>query len=215
MYSEPQIRTALENPESSATLLHAIVFRRYGEEWYNWDPVTIALELKDDFSLDIPAANLDKLCAIQVLMTTAAFFEELDAFLAICGTFAEGDPLFDVFDPASVEEVVWGVTEAAINRELLPFSRAIKLHVRQLLREDGYGPADYPPAIAELLETDPDSEDITQGLASMANSENASAYVRDQLNDFVDQFRRVPSLSGLELKILDKGFSDAIEEAHR
>lgn len=211
MHIDTDIRSALANPDTSATLLHAIVRRRYGEDWYAWEPITLALELTDDYKIELPAETLDKLSAIQVLITTGAFFQELEAFLAVCGTFAEGDPLFNVFDDASIEEIAWGVTEAAINREMLPFSDTIKEYVQQLLYKDGYAPADYPIAIKELLlDPTPDSSDVLVGLASTENSSNLTAYIAEQVRSMLSQFSRIPSLEGLDTQILEHGFMDAV-----
>lgn len=211
MHIDTDIRDALANPETSATLLHTIVRRRYGEDWYAWEPITLAMELTDDYKVELPADTLDKLSAIQVLITTGAFFQEIEAFLAVCGTFASGDPLFDVFDDASVEELAWGVTEAAINREMLPFSDTIKDYVQKLLDKDGYAPADYPIAIKELLlDPTPDSSDVLAGLASEQNASNLTVYIAEQLKELLSQFRRIPSLEGLDTQILEHGFMDAV-----
>lgn len=208
--NEVEIKDALENPDTSATLLHAIVRRRYGEDWYLWDPVTVELELRDDYGAEIPAENMDKLCAIQVLITSDAFFRNHEAFMAICSTFSEGNPLFNVMDDVSVEELAWGVTEAAINRELLTFSPRIKRSTRELLAQDGYAAADYPDALKELLEYDPESVDVLHGIASIANKTNADAYVKEQLADLISQFNRIQSLQGLDDQILTHGFMTAV-----
>ena len=125
-------KDVLENPDASATVLHAIVLKKYGEAWYMWDPSTVALELKSDFYAEVPAENMDKLSAVQVLVSTDSFFTDPSAFFGICSTFADGDPAFNVFDPPSMAEIAWTVAEVAINRELLPFARAIKKAVEAL-----------------------------------------------------------------------------------
>ena len=44
---------ALQNPETLATVVHAILRQQYGEEVYDWDPVTVYLECQADFAADI------------------------------------------------------------------------------------------------------------------------------------------------------------------
>jgi hypothetical protein len=216
MHVDSDIRAALENPESSATLLHAIVRRRYGEDWYLWEPVTVAMELTDDYKVEIPSEVMDKLCAIQVLIATGAFFQDIDAFLSVCGAFAEGDPMFDVFDPPTLEEVAWGLTEAALNREMRPFGSRIKGYVQDLLDADGYASADYPAVFKELLlDPTPDSDDIRRGLASTENASNLGRYIHEQLRDLVSQFNRIPSLDGLDTEIIEHGFMDAVVRGRR
>lgn len=211
MRIDTDIRSALENPDASATLLHAIVRRTYGEDWYIWDPVTVEMELSQDFSIELPVSNMDKLCAMQVLITSGSFFSNVSAFMAICGTFSEGAPMFDVFNPTTTEEVAWGLTEAALNRELLPFSEQIKYYVRQLLKDDGYAEEDYPAAIRELLmDSTPDSIDVRRGLASVANASNLDSYINEQLHDFRAQFNKIDSMPNLAQDILEYGFMDAV-----
>ena len=45
-------RDLIQSPETMATVAHAIVRERYGDEAYWWDPLTVALELKADFEAE-------------------------------------------------------------------------------------------------------------------------------------------------------------------
>ena len=42
----------LQSPETMATVVHAIVRDKYGDEAYGWDMLTLAMELKADFAVD-------------------------------------------------------------------------------------------------------------------------------------------------------------------
>ena len=40
-----------QNPEADATVLNAMLLTKYGEEALDWDPLTIQLEIQDDFGV--------------------------------------------------------------------------------------------------------------------------------------------------------------------
>ena len=66
---------ALESPQTLATVAHAIAKDKYGEEFYLWDPVTVYLELQADFRADVCTQVIDRLSAVQIVMTSDAFFQ--------------------------------------------------------------------------------------------------------------------------------------------
>lgn len=206
------IKAALENPECCATLLHAICLRQYGEQFYVWDPSTLALELKDDFSAEVPSENMDKLSAIQLLISSGEFFSDPAAFFAICSTLGDGDPLFDVFDPPSIEEISWAVSEVALNRELLPFSYAIKQIVKQLDTEYGFNNNNMPTAIRELLEATPDEDDIQEAMGGVLNGENLDVFMQESVQEMAAQFKEVQGLAELFSEILDNGVIPTINK---
>jgi len=212
MASSADIQAALHNPECCATLLHAICLRQYGEQFYVWDPSTLALELKDDFSAELPSENMDKLSAIQLLVSSGEFFNDPAAFFAICSSIADGDPLFDVFDPPSMEEIAWAVSEVALNRELISFSYAIKQIIKTMGNEYGFNNNNMPTAIRELLEATPDEEDIQEAMGAVLNGENIDAYMSENVAEMAAQFQEVPGLAELFPQILEDGVIPVISK---
>jgi len=203
---------ALEGTETTATVVHAIVRTQYGAEVYDWDPSTVFLELRDDFRVEPSSEVMDRWSAVQIMMTTDGFFKRLDAFMAVCNTFTTGQPFFHVFDPVTVEESAWGVTEVALNRELLPFSYPIKKYLRQLLTADGYSSDDFPPALVEVFDARPTSDDIREGLdeaqASAHNRNNVERFIDEQMKSMVHQFNEIPTLSDMDDMILRRGLEE-------
>ena len=190
------VKEALENPETFATLLHTICLRKYGEDWYMWDPSTVYLELKSDFFADVPSENMDKLSATQVLISSDAFFKDLPSFFAVCSTFSDGSPMFDIFSPPSLPEIAWSVAEASLNREFMPFSRGIKLAVSELSNDFGFSGNKMPASIAELLEKKPDEGDVQEALSAILNGEEVDKYLYESLYELREQFRAIPELQG-------------------
>ena len=92
----------IQSPETMATVVHAIIRDKYGDEAYFWDPLTVAMELKADFEVDPCPEFMDRWGAMQVVMTGDSFFNRIDSFFAVCNAFSSGDPFFGAFDPVTV-----------------------------------------------------------------------------------------------------------------
>jgi hypothetical protein len=198
----------LDNSQTLATVAHAILRRKYGEQAYDWDLVTIMMEVRDDYSTAMASAVTNRWAAIQTIMTTDAFFKRLDAFMAICNTLTTGDPYFTLFDPVTVEEAAWAISEVSLNREMLPFSYPIKQYLRQILRMDGYAAHDTPDVFDSVLEPGKDVTSVREQMRLIQQSANrdvVEAYIDDQLNDMAYQFNKVPSLSMLDDQLMEAG----------
>ena len=204
----PRVR-ALRSPETLATVLHEIILVRYGEEWLQWDPLTVFLELQSDWRADMCPEAIDRMAAIQVIMTTDAFFKRLDAFLSICGTLNDGSPSFEAFNPVTTEEMAWGLCEVALNREMLPFSHAVKKYIGQVLAQDGYTDGTYPAIFSEVFGAQPDTDRIRHGLAVVNNDDNIGQYLSERMQDLVFQFGAIPDLKGIDKIILARGTEEA------
>lgn len=210
MSDSAQIKEALRSPDTSTTLLNAILLSRYGEDVYTWDPLTVYLELKSDFRVNPCSEVMDRIGSLQVIMTTDAFFKRLDAFIAICNTLSSGDPYFMAFDPATSEEAAWGIAEVSLLRDVLPFSYAIKQYLSQVLAEDGYSSNNYPEPINLVFSDEVTSEKIKTAIKSGDDNKNiVEQYIDEQLLGIVQEFDRIPSLSGYERNIFK---ADQVDE---
>jgi len=203
-------QTALQSPESLATVIHAIIRQQYGDDAYLWDPLTVSLEVHDDFRAEMDTIALDRWSAMQVIMTTDAFFKRLDAFLGICNTLSSGVPFFQVFDPVTVEEAAWAITEVSLNRELLPFSYPVKKYLKTVLKHDGYGENDYPSPFHEVFDTRPDAGVLRKGLGELSNQDNVEAFIDEQLGDMVYQFNQISDLRDLDDIILRRSMDEYV-----
>jgi len=137
----------LTDETTYTTVLMAILWDRYGEEFLQWDPVTVNLQLRDDFRLEAPEWLMDRLNAGSVLMTTDQFHQTLTAFSAVCNTLNFGVSSPQVMVPADLDDVFWGVLEARLlegpAESRQPFSEDIAGYVGVLLSEAG---VDEPPS---------------------------------------------------------------------
>lgn len=206
------IREALESTETKATVLHAILRKQYGDEIYDWDMATIAMEVMDDYKAEISAESANRWAALQLVMTTDAFFTRLDAFLAIANTLSSGEPFFSMFDPVTTEEAAWAIAEVALNRESLPYSYAIKQYLKALLKQDGYGD-NYPDVFKAVLAPD-EPENVHEELRTIIRTHNADvvdALIDEELADLVMQFDRIPSLNGVDNLLLSNTENTLVE----
>jgi len=205
-----EVRIALESSETVATVIHSIIRERYGMPAYDWDVLTVYLELKEDFRAEPSSETMNRWAALQTVMTSDAFFARLDAFLSVANTLAAGEPYFQVFDPVTVEEAAWTIAEVSMNRELLPFSYAIKQYLKQILRDDGYT-HDYPAVFDHVFEPEetPSLRKTLQEIRRTENHDNVEAYIDDQLRDMISQFNKIPSLSNMD-EILLQGEKETL-----
>lgn len=214
-------KLALESPQTLATVVHAIMLDQYGEAAYDWDPVTCAMEVADDFKAEVCTPAMDRWCAMQIVMGSDAFFKRLDVFLNVCNTFASGAPAFEVFDPVTSEEAAWAIAEVALNRDMLPFSYPVRGYLRRQLKADGFDPdaGELPPVFAEVFETRPDErkirEALSEGTAAVSNAANIEQYLMEQLLDMEAQFNRIPDLKRVD-NLLEEGkdVGDAVEQVN-
>lgn len=212
-------KTALESPQTLATVIHAIMLDKYGEQVYDWDPATCALEVRDDFSAEMCTQAMDRWCAMQAVMSSDAFFKRLDVFLNVCNTLASGSPSFLMFDPVTPEEAAWAVAEVAMNRDILPFAYPIRQYMRQQLEADGFSPGsgDLPAVFAEMFEKDPDAHAIRASLpgsASDSNARNMEQFLAERMLDMELQFGGIPDLHRVDDLLENPGrtLGDAIAE---
>lgn len=207
---EARYTKMLSSPETSATVLHAILRDKYGEDIYEWEPETLMLEVRDDFQVDMPPEAMDRWSALQTAMTSDAFFTRTDAFLSICNALASGDPMFEIFDPTSPVEIAWGLLEVSLNRDILPFSPFVVSLVQRLLAEGGldldssmfFGPL-------RAAESGIDELDIRQVLTMQSttahpNAQNVDSYALAQLHELVGQLNELPRLQHVDDILLRK-----------
>lgn len=117
----------LADTETTATVLHMIILAAYGDEVYGSiehgieqaEPVELWMRIKEDFSVNIPESNENKVNALMLALSTEAFYDDPLAFISICNALYSGD-LGDLVDGAledlTMPEMLWGIYEVELNR---------------------------------------------------------------------------------------------------
>lgn len=108
------VKAILESDESyGATLVLAALDATGTAECLNWDPDTLRIELEAAGG-HITGPNVDKLMAMGLALTSNAFYTDVSAFIHVCNALSGEGADFDTFDPATVAEMAWAVTEVVL-----------------------------------------------------------------------------------------------------
>lgn len=136
------LQEAWTSRETFATVLLTLFLDRFGMEALEWDPSTIALEIEEEFSVDLPRLNFDKLMVAIQILTADRFHKNLPDFIEFCNVL--GGDIYDphTFDPADAEEVAWGITESMLiappdDADTDPFNDEIRAYIGMVLDQEG------------------------------------------------------------------------------
>ena len=161
------MQEAWRSKETFATVLLTMFLDRFGMEALEWDPATIAMEVEDEFDVDLPQLSLDKLIVAIQILTTDRFFKRLPDFIAFCNVL-DGDPFQpDTFDPADAEEVAWGITEALLisppeDDDPEPLTNEIRAYIGSVLDGEGIlNPPDILRVALRMAKVSPAMKDFS------------------------------------------------------
>lgn len=148
---QKRLAKVLANDSSFASAIFLGVLGYYGPEILQWDPATILQELEEDFGVKMPQGCYDRLMAAITVATTDMFEKDLPTFIHLCNAIS-GSPITEEFDPASVLEMTWAITEMNL-MDLEPgedkeFSDDIRYYMAEMCKEEGL--LNPPVAIARL-----------------------------------------------------------------
>lgn len=214
-------REMWENPEADATVLNAMVLSKYGEEALDWDPLTIQMEIQDDFGVTPAGEVMDRICAMQIVMGTGDFFWRVDAFRNVVNTIANGQPFFQTFTPLQAEEIAIAIATVGMNRDMLPFSPSVRELVRLSLVGDGYGEDEFPEILSCVFDRNPSDEAVRRTISSIVaegelptaaenNRANIESMLRRRVLVCLKQLDSLPGLSHVDDVILEKGVIKAL-----
>ena len=218
-------REMWENPEADATVLNAMILSKYGEEALDWDPLTIQMEIQDDFGVTPASEVMDKICAMQIVMGTGDFFRRVDAFQNIVNTIANGQPFFQTFTPLKAEEIAIAVATVGMNRDMLPFAPSVQELVRLSIIKDGYDDDQFPPILSSVFERKPSEAKVRSHLSDLLgrreselptaaenNIANIDSLLKRRIVICLKQLDSLPGLSSVDDAVLEKGVMRAIQE---
>lgn len=176
------VKRLLESHETMALTLYIVLSKKYGEEWLSWEPLTVYLELRDDFSCEPSTVTMDRINAVQLLMTSSSFYTDLYGFTGICNTLSEGSPSFSLINPVTVAEAAWAVTEAGLIREPEQFAPTIRSYIQVILEMEGLA-KDPPEILADVVGSQmPDPNSAEEYADMVLYKENL-----DLIEQFIDE----------------------------
>jgi len=204
--AEIDIKRLLKEENTYASILNAIMLKYYGEECYQWDPTTLWLEFKDDFSQEVDTDILDKCSAVQLIMLNDGFFKRVDVFSGVANTFTSGAPSFTVFDPVEPAEAIWAIIEVALLRDYLPLSDNLKSFLELLFRG-----VEIHKVVKYVITTNkPDSNTILNMVDEILEDPQGPLdnFILEQVLDLIFQAEAAPWL-------VDKVIPDRWKDAER
>lgn len=216
----PTAREVWLNEESFALTLLTLFIDTYVVPWgeskdpnetspLEWDPETIALEIEDDFNLDLPKLVFDRLMTAIQLVGSDAFYKSCPDFVAYCNVLA-GTPYGPEWDPADALEIAWGITETLLiappdENDEEPFTDEILGYIGKALDEEGIMNA---PDILQIALRDANLVDIQGDFsddpemfnaiydAEASKTADINQAVRTNLQILLKQLQSLPVRSG-------------------
>ena len=171
----------LESEQTFTTVIMAILLDQYGAEYLDWDPLTVTLQVRDDFGLEPTDALTDRINAGSALFKSNLFHLSLEAFSSICNVLNFGVTSSMVMLPADVDDILWCVTEARLLEGELyketPFSHNISRFVGFQLSQEGI---ENPPMVLEFAEFDEIEQENLYENMSTADPVMAKLFWADQ-----------------------------------
>lgn len=131
-----------KSPQTFASVLLTVFLDRFGTEALEWEPATIAMEIEEEFKVDLPQSALDKLLVAINILTSDRFYRSLPDFIMFCNVLSGDTYRPDMFDPADSVEIAWGITEGILisppeEDEQEPFSNEIRAYIGAVLDAEG------------------------------------------------------------------------------
>lgn len=136
------LQEAWTSRETFASVLLTLFLDRFGMEALEWDAATIALEIEEEFDIELPQLSLDKLIVAIQILTTDRFHKSLPDFVEFCNVLNGDTYTPQTFDPADAEEVAWGITESMLiappdDEDKEPFNNEIRAYIGAALDQEG------------------------------------------------------------------------------
>jgi hypothetical protein len=158
-----------------------LLIDNFGTEVLDWEPETIYMELEEVFKVKMNNLLADKINASCSLLSSDLYHKSLEAFTTINSAFSFKSVSAKEFNFSTLEDVMWGVSEARMLEgpelyDAAGFSHDISRYTAELLSVEGIS---KPPDILKFSEFNPtelDQRDITLAGDGMA----AEAYWRRQ-----------------------------------
>lgn len=180
--------------EAHATTLMAVAVRNYGTDFLEWDPITIQIELEEDFGVELPSEVFDKVMAAVAVLTTDRVYYSVPLFDEVINSFV-GLGFSTDEDTPTVEELCLTVAEiylldpepSVAEREHQRWSHDIRRYCRVILDDEGFSYAprvlDFVPDRQVSVPTGADEPDGSR-LGSIIAEQEAR---RDEIDAWVDQ----------------------------
>lgn len=212
------VRTALgdlnrywADPQMFGATLLTLFIDCYGTDGMGWHPATIQMEIEEDFGVDIPAVNLDRLLTAINLHITNTFFTSVPDFLRTCVVLSGHQVTPHTMILPDAADVAWGVTEALFisppeEDDESPFVPEITAYIGQVLDSEGIL---NPPDILRIATRDrelldrvnydySDDPEMFSAINQMESSktEDINRVIKGRMQALIIQLQSLPLRNG-------------------
>ncbi len=216
-----KLKEVLLDPDSTATALLAVALDRFpnkdpqtgkrASSVTDWDPETVQMEMASEFGITVRPANFNKLMGAIEIITTDRFYKSLHDFIRLCNVLTHGTLNVRTFDPADVEEIAWGITEALLldppeHDDEEPFTQEILQYIGAALKREGImTPPDIlrlgvhdASALAQIQASFSDDPEMFNAIYKIEQdkTKDVDDMVRNRLRDMLGQLRALPLTNG-------------------
>lgn len=189
------------------TVLVAIVLKAYGAAALNWDPLTLRVQLREDFGTEIARSPYGKLMALINAMTTDTVYRSVPVFDTTVHALA-GEPNDGMEELPGVDDVAWAVAEITMAdpeaprapRGVVPWSTDIQGYVGLALDHEGIQGepkvlfwarrSGSGAPVASDLATDPDFYNAAMGTAA-AKATEVDGVIDERITVLVDHLSQI------------------------
>jgi hypothetical protein len=218
--AKKQLSKAWTDEDSFATTMLMVLIDKYGTEALEWAPQTLVMEIEEDYGVDLPKPNVDRLMTAIDILTSDNFYNSLPDFINQCNILS-GDT-YDprVWDPADAGEIAWGITEALLIEPPDgedPFSEEIRAYIGATLDVEGII---QPPDVLKIAIRD--AEDLVGQISGEfsddpamfgaiyefenAKTQDINQYVKSNLLKLANQLEQLPLRIGSTAGVVQKVF---------
>jgi len=163
-----KVAEILADPATHCSSVLTILVDSFGTEVLGWEPESVRMEMADALGVNSPPLLTDKVNASFGLLTNDLYHKSLEAFTAINAALNRRAVSTTEFNMNTLDEILWGVTEARFLEGPATFDKAgfshdIARYVGAMLSAEGIA---KPPAVlgfAEYDEGEVDRRDLLLG----------------------------------------------------
>jgi len=122
-----------QHPDTHPILLDLVLLRKYGPEWFEWEPEILEIRIPLDFQgQHISEGNMHKVQAAKTLHYGERFWSDWEIFVWCCMAFNGVPPDFEVMQVPTVGQAMVAVDIAQRIREDVPWSEEMNDYLEQV-----------------------------------------------------------------------------------
>lgn len=176
--TDANFKNLLSNKQATASALLIGLIDKFGVECFDWDPLTLRSEIKDNWGVELSLENSDKVWAMITVLTSNLFYSSLEVFINTCNAFSDSGADFHNYDPATIQEICWALTEVQLmdppdtQDSTYQFKTEILSYMYEELRQEGFTkvPKLLQPYFGQDLDDSTKVDEVFAGDEIMAKS---------------------------------------------